>query len=99
MVVDIPHTDFILNISSGLVITRPNIVDSIISKSDKVNRLMDVPTNASINDEKSPPISRDELLYMLDSLKDLENGDYYSSTTDQTVEDFIAELHKWPNEK
>ena len=41
---------------------------------------------------KSPPISKNELLYILDSLNDLDNGNYYFSRFGQTVEEFIKEL-------
>lgn len=93
MVIEIPHNDFIYNISPGLAIMRPN-TDLIHFKTEKINRLISTPTNADTLADKSPPISRDELLYILDSLNDLDNGSYYSSRPNQTVEEFIDELRR-----
>lgn len=94
MVIEIPHNDFIYNMSSGLAIMKLN-TDLIHPKTETVDRLINVPTNATgIIVDKSPPISRGELLYILDSLNDLDNGNYYSSKPNQTVEEFIEELRK-----
>lgn len=90
---EIPHSP-IDNVSSGLAIMNPN-TDLMHIKAERVNRLIDVPTTAAgIIVDKSPPISRDELLYLLDSFNDLDNGNYFSSRLDQSVEEFIEELRK-----
>ena len=91
MVIEIPNSDLIYNRPSGLIITRFN-TDLMQHKIETVDRLINIPVNANIIEDKSPPISKDELLYISDSLNDLDNGNYYFSRFGQTVEEFIKEL-------
>ena len=53
-----------------------------------------IPKFIAGQEEESPQITQAEWLYILDSINDFVNGEYYSSKPNETIEEFIEELQR-----
>jgi len=67
-------------------------VETVDRLLETVDRLQNIPTDIPEIEGRSPPLSKDELLYIMDNISDLMNGNYYSSKPNEKIDDFLKKL-------